>query len=73
MADTIITPGSANESSSSATWAVAIVAIVVILVGAFIWFQMNTPAPPTDDQGIKVDVKLPGGNPPAPSPSPQSY
>ena len=65
MADTVITtPSSSADSSSSAAWAVAVIAIVVLLVGAFVWYTRMAPATNTNTQqpGVNVDVKLPGGN-----------
>lgn len=68
MADTIITPGSPREDgSSSAVWAVALVVIVLLFVGAFIWFQRNGGmTPPAEQTGTNINVTLP----PAPTPSP---
>lgn len=59
-----------EDSSSNSVMAVALVVIVLIVVGAVIWFT-NQKAVAPEQPGAVIDVNLPG-NPPAPSPSPQS-
>ena len=63
MADTIVnTPE--RDTSGGAVWAVAIVAIVLILAGAFIWYQRNAMAVQQPNQqapGANINVTLPTG------------
>jgi len=57
MADTIITTPSANDSGA-AGWAVAVVVLAVVLIGAFVWFQSAAPMAKPD---TNINVTLPEG------------
>lgn len=66
MADTIVnTPG--PQESGTAGWAVAVVILLAVVVGGFVWYRYYRPAAPasTDTTNINVTIPAPstGGTP----------
>ncbi len=61
MAETVIQTPSSSDSGA-AGWAVAAVVLIVVLIGAFLWFQRTTPSPQNPGTNIQVTIPNPTGN-----------
>lgn len=57
MADTIVNTPSSNDSGAG--WAVAIIILLVVIVGGFLWFRTRgVPAAPAQP-GANINVTIP--------------
>ncbi len=73
MAETTIVNTPAQSTDSGAGWAVALIVIIAVLVGGFVWYRYYGPAAtPASSDTTNINVTLPtptaGGTNPATTP-----
>jgi hypothetical protein len=74
MATIVNNPGPSERvverNSDSGGWAIAVVILVIVIAGIFLWMRYYRAPAPDNSGGVNVDVTLPAGSPDAGSGGP---
>ncbi len=60
MADTIVNTPAGNSDSGAAGWMVAIIVLIAVIGGGFVWYRYYRGPAPTGDTNINVTIPTPG-------------
>ncbi len=58
MADTIVNTPTTTDSGS-AGWAIAVIVLIAVIVGGFVWFRYYKAPQPAAESGTNINVTIP--------------